>query len=269
MTERKQSLIVNISLSGPERDYDHSVEFLGGSFRIIRMGTGGNVKRAIEELHTWSGQAAAIGISGVHDAEVAGTLKGDPGKLRKAAEESAETVVTDGHRLRNVLQEWTIRHLAGEMPGYFSNARVVVLGGRNHYRTTRVLSESTQNMHFADPAVEYGLSDIHTPFEVFERVVSASGWLLEKLPSRGGLGCHRPGPCHRDPRFAAEALQNCTTSWWPPSRNSPSSSWTTSRARPSSRRPSDPSQEAEQPAGAWSRPHPRRCSAAVRRCGGQ
>ncbi|HPX36773.1 MAG TPA: dehydrogenase, partial [Mycobacterium sp.] len=208
MTERKQSLIVNISLSGPERDYDHSVEFLGGSFRIIRMGTGGNVKRAIEELHTWSGQAAAIGISGVHDAEVAGTLKGDPGKLRKAAEESAETVVTDGHRLRNVLQEWTIRHLAGEMPGYFSNARVVVLGGRNHYRTTRVLSESTQNMHFADPAVEYGLSDIHTPFEVFERVVSASGWLLEKLPSAVVSAATAPARKIIETQVR-EALQNC------------------------------------------------------------
>ena len=96
---------------------------------------------------------------------------------------AAGVVVTDGHRLRNVLQEWTIRHLAGEMPGYFSNARVVVLGGRNHYRTTRVLSESTQNLRFADPAVEYGLDNIHTPFEVFERVVSASGWLLHRFPS--------------------------------------------------------------------------------------
>jgi len=185
MTE--QSLVVNISLSGPGRDYDESVEFLGRSFRIVRVGTGGSVKRAIEELHTWSGRAAAIGISGVHDAQVAGTCKGNPDNLRKAIEgatgATAAAFVTDGHRLRNVLQEWTIRHLAGEMPGYFNNARVVVLGGRNHYRSTRVLSEGTQNFHFADPAVEYGLSDIHGPFEVFERVVSASGWFLERIPT--------------------------------------------------------------------------------------
>ena len=179
----EQSLVVNISLSDPGRDYDESVEFLGRSFRIVRVGTGGSVRGAIEELHKWSGAAAAIGVSGVHDALVSGTCKGNPGKLRRAAEKSAGAVVTDGHRLRTVLQEWTIRHLTGEMPGYFANARVVVLGGPNHYRTTRVLSESTQNMFFADPAVEYGLADIRTPFELFERAVSASGWLLEKLPS--------------------------------------------------------------------------------------
>lgn len=183
MTEHEQSLVVNISLSGSGRDYDESVQFLGRTFRIVRVGTGGSVKRAEEELRKWSGEAAAIAVSGVHDSQVAGTLEGNPDRLRKAADETPGAIVTDGHRLRNVLQEWTIRHLAGEMPGYFANARVVVLGGANHYRSTRVLSESTHNLRFADPAVEYGFADIHTPFEVFERMVSASGWLLEKIPS--------------------------------------------------------------------------------------
>ena len=133
MTEQRRSLVVNISLSGPGRDYDEAVEFLGRSFRVVRVGTGGSVKRAEEELRKWSGEAAAIGISGVHDAQVSGTCKGNPSRLRKALEkvtdEATGAVVTDGHRLRNVLQEWTIRHLSGEMPGYFANARVVVLGG--------------------------------------------------------------------------------------------------------------------------------------------
>ncbi len=208
MAKHRESLVVNISLSGPERDYDHSVEFLGKSFRIVRVGTGGSVKRAAEELRNWSGRAAAIGISGVHDAQVAGTLKGNPDKLRKAAAASAEAIVTDGHRLRNVLQEWTIRHVAGEMPGYFANARVVVLGGRNHFRTTRVLSESTQNLRFADPAVEYGLSDIHTPFELFERAVSASGWLLDKLPSAVVSAATGPGRTFIESRVR-KALQDC------------------------------------------------------------
>jgi len=208
MVERSKSLVVNISLSGPGRDYDRSVEFLGRDFRLVRVGTGGSVKRAIEELRKWSGDAAAVGISGVHDAQVTGTLKGDPGKLRKAADKTAGSSVTDGHRLRNVLQEWTIRHLAGEMPGYFSNARVVVLGGRNHYRSTRVLSESTANLSFADPAVEYGLDDIHTPFEVFERMVSASGWLLQRLPSTVVSAATAPARFVLDSRVR-KALQDC------------------------------------------------------------
>jgi len=208
MTEHRQSLVVNISLSGTGRDYDQSVEFLGGAFRIVRVGTGGSVKRAEEELRKWSGRAAAIGVSGVHDAQVSGALKGNPGSLRKAADAATGAVVTDGHRLRTVLQEWTIRHLDGEMPGYFANARVVVLGGRNHYRSTRVLSESTQNLRFADPAVEYGLDDIHTPFEVFERFVSASGWLLQRFPSSVVSAATAPARKIIESQVR-EALQDC------------------------------------------------------------
>ena len=37
------------------------------------------------------------------------------------------------------------------MPGYFSNARTVVLGGQNHARTVRILRELTDNLEFADP----------------------------------------------------------------------------------------------------------------------
>lgn len=203
-----ESLVVNISLSDPARDYDESVEFLGRAFRIVRVGTGGSVKRAEQELRKWSGQAAAIGVSGVHDAAVAGILKGDPSRLRRAAEASTGTFVTDGHRLRTVLQEWTIRHLTGEMPGYFANARVVVLGGRNHYRSARVLADSTQNMRFADPAMEFGLADVHTPFEVFERLVSAAGWLVEKIPSSVVSAATAPGRKILDSRVR-EALRDC------------------------------------------------------------
>jgi predicted amino acid dehydrogenase len=193
MTDKNQALVVNISLSDHGRDFDTSVEFLGTSFRIVRVGTDGSVKKAIEELRKWAGEADAIGVSGVHDARVGGTLKGDPSSLREAVDATTGAVVTDGHRLRDVLQEWTIRHLAGEMPGYFANARVVVLGGRNHYRTTRVLSENTQNLRFADPAVEYGLPTIPSSFAVFERFVSASGWVVEKIPSGVVTAATAPG----------------------------------------------------------------------------
>jgi len=130
MTERRQSLVVNISLSGPRADYDQSVEFLGRAYRI---------------RSEWAPAAASSGpskncVSGPAGPRPSGQRsprrsgwrnpQGHPDSLRKAADASPGAVVTDGHRLRNVLQEWTIRHLDGEMPGYFANARVVVLGGR-------------------------------------------------------------------------------------------------------------------------------------------
>ena len=63
MADNERATVVNISLSGPGRDYDEEVEFLGTPLRVVRVGTEGSIDRAIEALETWAGEATAIGIS--------------------------------------------------------------------------------------------------------------------------------------------------------------------------------------------------------------
>jgi predicted amino acid dehydrogenase len=183
MADNARATVVNVSLAGPGRDYDESVEFLGRPMRVVRIGTEGSIDRAIETVQEWAGKADVIGISGLSDARTAGTLTGDEGKLAEAVTALTDVRVTNGHRLRDVLQEWIVRHVGNEMPGYFTNARVVVLGGANHYRTTRVLHETTDNMTFADPVEEYGLDSLASSFAGFEKVLSASGWVVDKIPA--------------------------------------------------------------------------------------
>jgi predicted amino acid dehydrogenase len=202
------AVVVNISLSGPGGDFDEQVEFLGRPFRIVRVGTEGSVGAAVAELERWSGTADAIAISGVSDARTAGTLSGDPHRLGAVLGDVTGTPVTSGHRLRDVLQEWTIRHVSGEMPGYFANARVVVLGGRNHYRTARVLAEHTENLQFAHPALGYGLPSLPSSFSVFDRFVSASGWVAEKIPDAVVSAATAPGRMMNDSKVR-KALQHC------------------------------------------------------------
>ncbi len=201
-------LVVNISLSGPGRDIDRTVEFLRRPMQIVREGMAGSVEDAVAALQQWAGRAAAIGISGVSDARTAGILDGDPHRLGEAIGAAAGTAITSGHRLRDVLQEWTVRHVMGEMPGYFVNARVVVLGGRNHYRTARVLAESTQNLQFAQLAVGYGLPSLPTSFATFDRFVSASGWVAEKVPDALVSAATAPGRRLNDSKVR-KALQDC------------------------------------------------------------
>jgi predicted amino acid dehydrogenase len=165
-------IIVNISLGGPGRDYDEQVEFLGQPYRLVRVATGGSIDAAIGELDRWSGEAAAIGVSGIRDARTAGTLRGDQDALRAALDRTGGPPITTGHRLRDVLQEWTVRHVNAELPGYFANARVVLLGGSNHERTARVLAETTANIRYSEPSLQYG------PQWVFDSV----GKVVSRLP---------------------------------------------------------------------------------------
>jgi len=152
MARPKPTLVVNIALTSPDLDFDEKVHFLDRSFRIIRIGTDGNVRKAERLVREWAAQADAIAVSGIRDARIRGLYDGDNAaveRMVRAADGLAPS--TDGHRLRDVLQEWAMRHVQTEMPGYFANARSVVLGDANHDGVVRILRENTDNITFADP----------------------------------------------------------------------------------------------------------------------
>jgi predicted amino acid dehydrogenase len=158
MSRTRPTLVIDVSLADPAGDYDERVTFLRRPFRIVRFGTDGDLDAAAELVRTWAAKADAIALTGVDAARALGHFDGSPEAIDqlKAAAESAAPVV-DGRTLHDVLQEWAIRRTNAEMPGYFSNARTVVLGGTNHDRTTRVLREFTPNLEFADPLLRFDL----------------------------------------------------------------------------------------------------------------
>ena len=150
-------LVVNVSLTSAERDFDESVTFLGRAFRLVRVGTSGDVKAAEELVVKWAQDADAIAVTGIREARAAGLYDGELEAVDRVKRATDRVPVSDGHALRDVLQEWAIRHVNAEMPGFFANARTVVLGGLNHDRTTRILREYTENLEFADPLLRLDL----------------------------------------------------------------------------------------------------------------
>src|SRR5450759_3009786 len=157
MSGANPTLIVHVSLTGSERDYDEIVTFSQHDFRIVRMGTNGDVAAAETLVRKWAEEAAAIAVTGIREARAAGLYDGELEVIERVRGATTAVPVTDGHALLDVLQEWAIRHVQTEMPGFFNNARTVVLGGVNHDRTTRILREFTQNLEFADPLLRLDL----------------------------------------------------------------------------------------------------------------
>jgi predicted amino acid dehydrogenase len=144
-------IIVNVSLAGPELDYDSQATLLGQSFRLVRRGTAGDVAEAVAVVRRWRSKAAVFALSGWREARAVGLFTGKDSDIDAIREACGDTPITDGELLTDVLQEWAIRGVQADMPGYFTNARTLVLGSGNHARTVKVLSEYTPNVAFADP----------------------------------------------------------------------------------------------------------------------
>ena len=98
------------------------------------------------------------------------------------------------------MQEWAIRHVQTEMPGYFTNARTVVLGGLNHDRTTRILREFTQNLEFADPLLRWDVPARLDSTPLLGLAANVGLWPIRRLPGRVQSQIKAPGapPQQRD-----------------------------------------------------------------------
>jgi predicted amino acid dehydrogenase len=182
MPAANPTLIVHVSLTDSQRDYDEYVTFLQHDFRILRMGTNGDVDAAEALVRKWAGEAAAIAVTGIREARAAGLYDGELEAIGRVKRATTAVPVADGHALRDVLQEWAIRHVQTEMPGFFSNARTVVLGGLNHDRTTRILREFTPNLEFADPLLRLDLPARLDANPVLGLAANVGLWPIRRLP---------------------------------------------------------------------------------------
>jgi len=193
-------VVVNVTLQGGEWDYDLSASLAGHNFRLIRIGTSGDVTAAEEHVWRWSLSADAIAVSGVREARAAGHFTGQIEDFRKVKGTTTRVPVRDDSLLADVFQEWAIRRVQTEMPGYFTNARVVIVGKTTRERTVSVLREFTDNIVFEVPREDLDLpgsfktnpvtaaaSDITetawrwTPGFLKHAVSAPAGWVTDKI----------------------------------------------------------------------------------------
>jgi predicted amino acid dehydrogenase len=202
------TLIVQVSLMGSDRDYDEYVTFLEHDFRLLRLGTNGDVAAAEALVLKWAEEASAIAVTGIREARAAGLYDGELEAIERVRSATTAVPVTDGHALRDVLQEWAIRHVQTEMPGFFNNARTVVLGGVNHYRTTRILREFTPNLEFADPLLRLDVPARLDASSVLGLAANVGLWPIRRLPGQVQSMIKTPG--HRiSNALARKAARNC------------------------------------------------------------
>lgn len=168
MPSRKLKTVVNVTLQGDEWDYDERVSLGGQRFRLVRVGTTGDTALAEDRVRRWSEEADAIAVSGLREARAAGHFVGRTEDLQRI-KGASRVPVRDDALLADILQEWAIRRVEAEMPGYFANARVVVVGRTTRDRTIGVLREFTDNIIFDEPG-----HDLRLPGQIKANPVTAT-----------------------------------------------------------------------------------------------
>jgi len=160
--------VVSISLGRDALDYDFKTEFLGHKFRVIRIGTNKDVKRAEALLKEWESKADVIGLGRVRDHYSVGTRNFIQKSTRKLENKVSRVPVTTGATLRGILHEWAIRHTQIEQGNFFNNSRVLFFSGVTNYKAASVLGEYTDNLQFADAIFQLGVPKLITSLNALE-----------------------------------------------------------------------------------------------------
>lgn len=170
--------VVSISLGPGKLDCRFKTRFLGESFQIERIGTDGDARQAAGLIRDWRDKADTIGLGMVREHYTVGTDRFIRPETRKLEKLAGDTPVTTGSRLREIVQEWTLRSVQAELGNIFNNARVVFLSGTINYRLASVMSEYTDNLSFADPVAQFGLPNLLHSLHALELYAAGSHPIL-------------------------------------------------------------------------------------------
>lgn len=167
--------IVSTSLGSSKRDHEVEVELLGDKFRISRIGTAGDFKKAIQLLKELDGKVDAIGLGGIDIYLRAGDKNyeiRDSVRLQSAVK---TTPVVDGSGLKNTLERGTIRYLVEDLNLPLAGKIVLMVSAVDRFGMAEALAAAGCQLIFGD--LIFGLH-IPIPIRSFSTFMAVAHMLL-------------------------------------------------------------------------------------------
>ncbi|MHB1127233.1 MAG: quinate 5-dehydrogenase [Bacillota bacterium] len=106
--------VVSVSLGSSKRDHRVDISFLGEQFEISRIGTDGNLDKAIAMLQDLDGKVDAIGLGGIDIYLTVGKMRYAVNDALRLMEAVKRTPVVDGSGLKDTLEREVVLYLQGE-----------------------------------------------------------------------------------------------------------------------------------------------------------
>ena len=175
--------VVSVSIGSPTRDKSVIAEILGEKFIIERIGTNGDIKKAIEMIKELDGKVDAFGMGGI-DLHLAGGANKryvirEAIPIMKAAK---KTPIVDGSGIKNTLEARVIEYLRDNKIIEFKGKKVLVSSAADRYNMTKAIIDSGADVIIGDIIFALGLPIPLKKLETFKRVADILMPIFSKLP---------------------------------------------------------------------------------------
>jgi hypothetical protein len=133
--------VVSVSLGSSKRNKASTVEFLGESFKIERVGTDGDTGRFVAMFRELDGKVDALGVGGADIYVVVGGRKYAFKQVQKWISEAKQTPVVDGSGLKHTLERRAIYYLQEAGILDFSKETVLLVSAVDRFGMIEALNE--------------------------------------------------------------------------------------------------------------------------------
>lgn len=176
--------VVSVSIGSSKRDNQAVVQFCGEEFSIERIGTDGDINKAIELIRDLDGKVAAFGMGGIDLYLVGGNRRYILREAKKIARAAQKTPIVDGSGLKNTLERRTIEHLAKSDPSFFQGSKVLLTCAVDRFGMAQALQHTGAEVLYGDVMFTLGIPFPIYSMRTLEMVARIAAPLVVQLPFR-------------------------------------------------------------------------------------
>lgn len=176
--------IVSVSIGSSQRDCKAVVTVRGEDFSLERIGTDGDIKKAIAMIKELDGKVAALGMGGIDLHLHAGHRRFILREAKPIARAARLTPIVDGSGLKNTLERRAIEYLERENPQMFAGKKVLLACALDRFGMAQALAKTGGEILYGDFVFALGVPFPLYNLRALERAVSIFAPIVVQFPFR-------------------------------------------------------------------------------------
>lgn len=174
--------IVSVSIGSSQRDSQAIINVCGEDFSIERIGTDGDIQKAIKLIQDLDGKVAAFGMGGIDLYLWGGNRRFILREAKKIAKAPKVTPIVDGSGLKNTLERRAIECLAKENPHLFAGKKVMLTCAVDRFGMAQTLQKTGCEVLYGDLMFILGMPIPIYKLDVLEKTVAVLAPLVVQFP---------------------------------------------------------------------------------------
>lgn len=193
--------VVSVSLGSSKRNHEVETDILGVPFRIERIGTDGDFKKAISLLKQLDGKVDAIGLGGIDLYLYCEDRRFVIRDAKKLAAAVKKTPVVDGSGLKLTLEYEAVKRIH-EMGFNMQGKKVLMVSAVDRFGMARAFNEIGARVTYGDLIFGLGIPVPIREYKTFKTLASIIAPIVVQMPFKVLYPTGKEQEKEPDPRYA-------------------------------------------------------------------